>query len=241
MYIGMDNVESSSHLFLKMEEIKRILIFYAVERCFKSFIELSSTVEPLQTFWSTSKSFWSLLHIDLIITEWQLLSWYSTDRFCDWVDKQGHTKLKFRGTNPPPPPKKKTGLFLVMCLFSSLVFFVVENARNFTFSTNSSSILQLSISSWVSEDVLLDVSQITTNMTFFKLKFERSRVPALQYNKFQISFNIKTCWLIWKHSFIKTVTSLMWSLNSLSGVSRYGVGNFTLSLVSFMQSSKLRK
>ena len=50
MYIGMENVESSSHLFLKMEEIKRILIFYAVERCFKSFIELSSTVEPLRTF-----------------------------------------------------------------------------------------------------------------------------------------------------------------------------------------------
>ena len=50
MCIGMDNVESSSHLFLKIEEIKRILIFYAVERCFKSFIELSSTVEPLQTF-----------------------------------------------------------------------------------------------------------------------------------------------------------------------------------------------
>ena len=52
MYIGMDNVESSSHLFLKMEEIKRMLIFYAVERCFnfKSFIELSSIVEPLQTF-----------------------------------------------------------------------------------------------------------------------------------------------------------------------------------------------
>ena len=69
MYIGMDNVESSSHLFLKMEEIKRILIFYAVERCSKSFIELSSTVEPLQTFSSTPKTFWSLLHIDLIITE----------------------------------------------------------------------------------------------------------------------------------------------------------------------------
>ena len=43
MYISMDNVESSSHLFPENGRNQ------TVERCFKSFFELSSTVEPLQT------------------------------------------------------------------------------------------------------------------------------------------------------------------------------------------------
>ena len=62
------------------------------------------------------------------------------------------------------------------------------------------------------------------------------RQPCSTRNKFHISLILNL--LAHPEAF---VYQLMWSLNSLSGVSRYGVGNFTLSLVSFMQSFKLRK
>ena len=103
-----------------------------------------------------------------------------------------------------------------MCLFSPLVFFVVENSRSFKFSTNSSSILQAYPRHWVSKVVLHAVSLMSTNMTFSKLKFTKTQEilkeyviisPVLHfghtytYNKFQISLIFLTCWLIWKQSF----------------------------------------